>query len=57
MINFWVVNAWEKGCQEVRVERGGKEGNIWNLQYIKIKRMLKRQALLPRRLRKKRKGD
>ena len=25
------IKAWENGVREVREDRGGEEGNIWNL--------------------------
>lgn len=31
------IKAWENGVREVREDRGGEEGNIWNLQYVKEK--------------------
>ena len=31
------IKAWENGVREVKELRGGEEGNIWNLQYVKEK--------------------
>ena len=31
------LKEWEKEVGEVREDRGGEDGNIWNLQYTKEK--------------------
>jgi hypothetical protein len=51
------LHAWEKGCQEVREERGGEEGNIWNLQYTKEKEDAEKARVAAQKAEEKKKRE